>query len=117
MQLWFGPGVRSIVEGETRFSKIGNFKEAAPGEAIDLKALDLQQLFLAMTEEVHAPSGHANLLRQSASLHAAAPNLLACSLPLILVPDVDSMHLATTPLPGRARPPRGLQHQPCSSNN
>lgn len=84
LQLWFGPGVRSIVEGETRFSKIGNFKEAAPGEAIDLKALDLQQLFLAMTEEVHAPSGHADLLRQSASLHDAAPNLLTYSLPLIL---------------------------------
>ncbi len=50
--MWFGPGVRSIVEGETRFSKIGNFKDATPGEAVDLKALDLQQLFLAMTEEV-----------------------------------------------------------------
>lgn len=44
--------MRSIVEGETRFSKIGNYKEAMPGEAVDLKALDLQQLFLAMTEEV-----------------------------------------------------------------
>ena len=52
MQTWFGPGVRSIVEGETRFSKIGNYKEASPEEPIDLKALDLQQLFLAMTEEV-----------------------------------------------------------------
>lgn len=51
-QSWFGPGVRSIVEGETRFSKIGNYKEASPEEPIDLKALDLQQLFLAMTEEV-----------------------------------------------------------------
>lgn len=44
--------MRNIVEGETRFSKIGNFKEPGPGDAIDLKALDLQQLFLAMTEEV-----------------------------------------------------------------
>lgn len=52
LQTWFGPGVRSIVEGETRFSKIGNYKEASPEEPIDLKALDLQQLFLAMTEEV-----------------------------------------------------------------
>ena len=52
VQTWFGPGVRSIVEGETRFSKIGNYKEASPEEPIDLKALDLQQLFLAMTEEV-----------------------------------------------------------------
>jgi hypothetical protein len=56
MQTWFGPGVRSIVEGETRFSKIGNYKEASPEEPIDLKALDLQQLFLAMTEEVHSGS-------------------------------------------------------------
>lgn len=42
-----------IVEGETRFSKLGSFATPpASGEAVDVKALDLQQLFLAMTEEV-----------------------------------------------------------------
>ncbi|KAK9867783.1 hypothetical protein WJX84_012328 [Apatococcus fuscideae] len=46
----YGPGVRRIVEGETKFSKIGNI-EGGRSKA-DLKALDLQQLFLAMTEEV-----------------------------------------------------------------
>ena len=48
-----------IVEGETRFSKLGSFASAATtGETVDVKALDLQQLFLAMTEEVcRVPSG------------------------------------------------------------
>jgi len=49
----FGEGVMKIVEGETRFSKLGSFATPpASGEAVDVKALDLQQLFLAMTEEV-----------------------------------------------------------------
>ncbi len=46
----YGPGVRRIVEGETKFSKIGNIDGGC--SKADLKALDLQQLFLAMTEEV-----------------------------------------------------------------
>ena len=46
----YGPGVRRIVEGETKFSKIGNIEGGC--SKADLKALDLQQLFLAMTEEV-----------------------------------------------------------------
>lgn len=53
MQFAFGEGVMKIVEGETRFSKLGSFASAATtGDAVDVKALDLQQLFLAMTEEV-----------------------------------------------------------------
>lgn len=63
--VWFGPAVRRIVEGETKFSKIGKIGANAaengsvPGSgsstakgAADVKALDLQQLFLSMTEEV-----------------------------------------------------------------
>ncbi len=46
----YGPAVRRIVEGETKFSKIGNIEGGC--SKADLKALDLQQLFLAMTEEV-----------------------------------------------------------------
>ena len=48
-QVAFGPAVRQIVEGETRFSKITQVSEAG---AADVKALDLQQLFLAMTKEL-----------------------------------------------------------------
>ena len=48
--MWFGPAVRRIVEGETKFSKIGALAQGSPGA--DLAAKDLQQLFLAMTEEV-----------------------------------------------------------------
>ena len=41
------------MEGETKFSKIGNLAGASDASgSTDLKALDLQQLFLAMTEEV-----------------------------------------------------------------
>ena len=47
---WFGPAVRRIVEGETRFSKIG--KISGMTSVADVKAEDLRQLFLAMTEEV-----------------------------------------------------------------
>lgn len=57
MQVWFGPAVRRIVEGETKFSKIGNLAGSSDANgSMDLKALDLQQLFLAMTEEVRAAS-------------------------------------------------------------
>lgn len=57
----FGPAVRRIVEGETKFSKLPTHHPereaaaaaAAPGApAPDPKAQDLQFLFLAMTEEV-----------------------------------------------------------------
>lgn len=47
---WFGSAVRRIVEGETRFSKIG--KISGMTSRADVKAEDLRQLFLAMTEEV-----------------------------------------------------------------
>ncbi len=49
-QFCFGKAVRQIVEGETRFSKIGAIGEGA--SRAELAALDLRQLFLAMTEEV-----------------------------------------------------------------
>ena len=47
----FGPAVRRIVEGETKFSKVGRLAAGGPAAA-DVAAADLQQLFLAMTEEV-----------------------------------------------------------------
>jgi hypothetical protein len=50
VQFYFGKAVRQIVEGETRFSKIGAIGENA--SRAELAALDLKQLFLAMTEEV-----------------------------------------------------------------
>ncbi|EIE19013.1 hypothetical protein COCSUDRAFT_31311 [Coccomyxa subellipsoidea C-169] len=50
IEFYFGKAVRQIVEGETRFSKIGSFGENA--SRAELAALDLKQLFLAMTEEV-----------------------------------------------------------------
>ncbi|BDA49388.1 probable GTP diphosphokinase RSH1, chloroplastic [Coccomyxa sp. Obi] len=50
IEFYFGKAVRQIVEGETRFSKIGAIGENA--SRAELAALDLKQLFLAMTEEV-----------------------------------------------------------------
>eukprot|EP00249_Psilotum_nudum_P024475 c29195_g2_i1 orf=590-2959(-) len=49
----FGPVVRRIVEGETKVSKLGKL-QCASLEAVscDVKADDLRQMFLAMTEEV-----------------------------------------------------------------
>lgn len=49
----FGPAVRTIVEGETKFSKIGELSSEM-GSKGDVKARDLQHLFLAMTKEVCA---------------------------------------------------------------
>lgn len=49
----FGTTVRRIVEGETKVSKIGKFKSKDESHSIqDVKADDLHQMFLAMTEEV-----------------------------------------------------------------
>ncbi|GJP68392.1 hypothetical protein CLOP_g25110 [Closterium sp. NIES-67] len=45
----YGPAVRRIVEGETKVSKLGKVKD---GSKADVKADDLRQMFLAMTEEV-----------------------------------------------------------------
>ena len=53
-QMWFGSAVRRIVEGETKFSKIAAISGGT--SRADAAALDLRQLFLAMTEEVRAPS-------------------------------------------------------------
>ena len=51
----FGAAVRRIVEGETKVSKISSkvSKQGRSGfeEVADVKADDLQQMFLAMTEE------------------------------------------------------------------
>ncbi|CAK9277714.1 unnamed protein product [Sphagnum jensenii] len=48
-----GPAVRRIVEGETKVSKLGKMKcQDADLVARDVKADDLRQMFLAMTEEV-----------------------------------------------------------------
>ncbi|KAJ7524161.1 hypothetical protein O6H91_18G080300 [Diphasiastrum complanatum] len=49
----FGPVVRRIVEGETKVSKLGKLN-CSQSEAVgrDVKADDLRQMFLAMTEEV-----------------------------------------------------------------
>ena len=49
-QVWFGPAVRRIVEGETKFSKVVSISGGT--SRAEAAALDLQQLFLAMTEEV-----------------------------------------------------------------
>lgn len=49
----FGAGVRRIVEGETKVSKLGKIqrpKEGAPPQ--DVKAEDLRSLFCTMTQEV-----------------------------------------------------------------
>ncbi|MBA0553358.1 hypothetical protein Golob_012546, partial [Gossypium lobatum] len=49
----FGPTVRRIVEGETKVSKLGKLKYKNENDSVqDVKADDLQQMFLAMTEEV-----------------------------------------------------------------
>uniref|UniRef100_A0A2P2MT36 GTP diphosphokinase n=1 Tax=Rhizophora mucronata TaxID=61149 RepID=A0A2P2MT36_RHIMU len=49
----FGPTVRRIVEGETKVSKLGKLKYRKETDSVeDVKADDLRQMFLAMTEEV-----------------------------------------------------------------
>ncbi|KAJ8749662.1 hypothetical protein K2173_026311 [Erythroxylum novogranatense] len=49
----FGPVVRHIVEGETKVSKLGKLKCKDETNSVqDVKADDLRQMFLAMTEEV-----------------------------------------------------------------
>ncbi|TYI13345.1 hypothetical protein ES332_A08G052600v1 [Gossypium tomentosum] len=49
----FGAIVRRIVEGETKVSKLGKLKYKNENDSVqDVKADDLQQMFLAMTEEV-----------------------------------------------------------------
>ncbi|XVF32814.1 hypothetical protein REPUB_Repub17cG0115000 [Reevesia pubescens] len=49
----FGPTVRRIVEGETKVSKLGKLKYKSETDSVqDVKADDLRQMFLAMTEEV-----------------------------------------------------------------
>ncbi|CAH2049389.1 unnamed protein product [Thlaspi arvense] len=49
----FGPTVRHIVEGETKVSKLGKLKCKNENHSVqDVKADDLRQMFLAMTEEV-----------------------------------------------------------------
>ncbi|KAG8663549.1 hypothetical protein MANES_01G222100v8 [Manihot esculenta] len=48
----FGPTVRHIVEGETKVSKLGKLKCKNESDSVqDVKADDLRQMFLAMTEE------------------------------------------------------------------
>ncbi|KAI3449450.1 hypothetical protein Pfo_006115 [Paulownia fortunei] len=49
----FGTTVRHIVEGETKVSKLGKLKSKGENHSVqDVKADDLRQMFLAMTEEV-----------------------------------------------------------------
>ncbi|XP_022854695.1 putative GTP diphosphokinase RSH1, chloroplastic [Olea europaea var. sylvestris] len=49
----FGSTVRHIVEGETKVSKLGKLKSKDENHSVqDVKADDLRQMFLAMTEEV-----------------------------------------------------------------
>ncbi|KAK7259280.1 hypothetical protein RIF29_24882 [Crotalaria pallida] len=49
----FGATVRHIVEGETKVSKLGKLKYKDDKNSVqDVKAEDLRQMFLAMTEEV-----------------------------------------------------------------
>ncbi|CAO2824366.1 unnamed protein product [Amaranthus hypochondriacus] len=49
----FGSAVRHIVEGETKVSKLGKLKYKNENSCVqDVKADDLRQMFLAMTEEV-----------------------------------------------------------------
>ncbi|KNA12649.1 hypothetical protein SOVF_124130 isoform A [Spinacia oleracea] len=49
----FGSTVRHIVEGETKVSKLGKLKYKDEHSCVqDVKAEDLRQMFLAMTEEV-----------------------------------------------------------------
>ncbi len=80
-QNWFGPAVRRIVEGETKFSKIGNLAGANNmNGGTDLKAMDLQQLFLAMTEEVRNPSSRPIYLAQhtSSQVHVSLSGGCGC---------------------------------------
>ena len=51
LQMEFGADVRTIVEGETKFSKLGELSSEMVSKG-DVKARDLQHLFLAMTKEV-----------------------------------------------------------------
>ena len=89
MQFLFGDDVRTIVEGETKFSKIGQLS-ANEGKSVDVKARDLQHLFLAMTKEV-SPL-HFILTFKDSSLHphfsVCKPNLPASS----LIPDHHGPH-------------------------
>uniref|UniRef100_A0A161XTP2 Putative GTP diphosphokinase RSH1, chloroplastic n=1 Tax=Daucus carota subsp. sativus TaxID=79200 RepID=A0A161XTP2_DAUCS len=49
----FGETVRHIVEGETKVSKLGKLKCKSDSDSVqDVKADDLRQMFLAMTQEV-----------------------------------------------------------------
>ncbi|KAL5983723.1 putative GTP diphosphokinase rsh1, chloroplastic [Asimina triloba] len=49
----FGATVRHIVEGETKVSKLGKLQCKGSNDSVqDVKADDLRQMFLAMTEEV-----------------------------------------------------------------
>ncbi|CAM6129781.1 unnamed protein product [Calypogeia fissa] len=49
----FGSVVRRIVEGETKVSKLGKMQcQSSESKSQDVKADDLRQMFLAMTEEV-----------------------------------------------------------------
>nr|XP_011459340.1 PREDICTED: putative GTP diphosphokinase RSH1, chloroplastic isoform X3 [Fragaria vesca subsp. vesca] len=49
----FGATVRHIVEGETKVSKLGKLKRKGEHDFVqDVKAYDLRQMLLAMTEEV-----------------------------------------------------------------
>ncbi|KAB2052649.1 hypothetical protein ES319_A12G137200v1 [Gossypium barbadense] len=49
----FGPTVRRIVEGETKVSKLGKLKYKNENDSVqDVKADDLRQMFLSMTQEV-----------------------------------------------------------------
>lgn len=49
----FGSTVRRIVEGETKVSKLGKLRCKSENSCVnDLKADDLRQMFLAMTEEL-----------------------------------------------------------------
>ena len=66
MQFLFGDDVRTIVEGETKFSKIGQLS-ANEGKSVDVKARDLQHLFLAMTKE--AGPLHFIIIFEVGSLH------------------------------------------------
>ncbi len=67
--MWFGSAVRRIVEGETKFSKIAAISGGT--SRADAAALDLRQLFLAMTEEVRAPTRPGARMRTGAAAASA----------------------------------------------
>ena len=77
-QVWFGQAVRTIVEGETKFSKLGQLSSDRASSA-DVKARDLQHLFLAMTKEVRAsaalstPMSHLHCVPQHCSCRGLLP--------------------------------------------